>query len=239
MNCSSANEDRELLASVEGDPERLRDLTQEFLKLPSSHLSAVHEALQEGGWRNARNPRRYLKVVAIRIAEKTAPEGTWDKRLIPLSGRDTSQGKPVSEADFLDHLVPQGGIQRDHGVWKAKNDDYSEPYYEDELLDQVPNELKREELVVTPISDPDPSFSQPQYRGVITERLDWEKIATEAHLDQWMRRVLEYRLRGVSRDGALAEQESPANFKKLQAAWRRFHRRGLTQLKEVLNRKAA
>ena len=54
--------------------------------------------------------------------------------------------------------------------------------------------------------------------------------ASRAGLSPWEQRALDYRVRGISRDGALKQQSDETSRKALAAAYRRLNRRGLSEL---------
>jgi len=62
-------------------------LTKEFLRLPLDYVLAVQEAVRQGRWRRAKNPRAYLRKVATIEAVKTGlAEGKPDTRLVAIAG---------------------------------------------------------------------------------------------------------------------------------------------------------
>jgi hypothetical protein len=209
-------------------------LTQEFLGLPLDYVPAVQEAVRQGRWRQAKNSRGYVRKVATLEAVKLGiAEAKPDKRVIPIAGARSGYGEAISQEDFLDYLTPQGGTQKRHGVWHAVNDrDYEDRSTKERLLEQLPDDLKAEQVSLMPVSDGDEVW----YALASMLGLDWERIAAEANLDKWELVVLRCRLTGTSRERALAEQSSEAERNKVQAAWRRFDRKCKPKLRSVLCR---
>jgi hypothetical protein len=60
---------------------------------------------------------------------------------------------------------------------------------------------------------------------------NWEEIAARADLDDDERLVLKFKLRGISRERAISEEESEAEREKIAAAWQRFERMGARKLR--------
>jgi hypothetical protein len=225
--------------------------------LSAEFYPAVVKAIQQGRWRNAKNPRTYIKTVARREAFKEDLAAAANDPLVLLRNPSGADGFSVESS--LDHIsyvrdTPEA-VQGGDGVWRrgggAERDQY-ERYDEDEngnaislrgrLLAKVPNSLK---VLIKPSAEykrainrlnsstdewhihPEPSVS-----------VDMKKWAELAGFDEWEMRVLEYRLGEVSRDEAMAEQPDETSRKALQAAWRRYDRTGKQRLRETAEKKA-
>jgi hypothetical protein len=211
--------------------------TVEFLRLPLAYVPAVQEALRQGRWRQADWPAAYVKKVASHEAGKLGiADPKTDKRLISTADHVGSSGKVIPEADYIDYLKPQGGIQKQKGVWHAISDDYDydDSSLKERLLEQLPDDLKKEEFVARPIT----LGNDVGYLLESNLELSWDRIAAKAGLDEWETIVLRYRLAKVSRERAMAEQPTDIERNKLQAAWRRFDRSAMLKLREVLRASA-
>jgi hypothetical protein len=222
------------------------------LRMSPDDYVALREALGQGRWRNAKNPRTYLKTVARREANKERFAAVANDPLVLML--TTSDDDGVSVEGSLDHISyvrdTSEAVQGSDGVWRrggGAEERYNERYDEDEngnpislrgrLLAKVPKSL---------ITWVEPS---PEYKEAIEEfnastdewhlyaepsvHVDLEKWAELAGFDEWEMRVLRYRLREVSRDEALAEQSDEASRKALQVAWRRYDRTGKQRLKKT------
>ena len=70
------------------------------------------------------------------------------------------------------------------------------------------------------------------------ERLpDWPAWSQAAGLSDWEKKVVEYKMSGISRDEALATQPDEPSRKALQAAWKKLARTGLQRLRQAAPRK--
>ena len=196
----------------------------------------MQEALRQGRRKQAEDPKAYVKTVASRVAVKLGiADSKPDKRLISTARYVGGSGETISEADFIDHLNPQGRIQKRKGVWRAisQDYDYDDSSLKERLLERLPDDLKKEEFVVRPVTPGDGS----EYFLYSNVELARDRIAAEAGLDEWELIVLRYRLTKISRERAMVEQSTDDERKKLQAAWRRFGRRSIPKLHAVLSKR--
>jgi hypothetical protein len=226
-----------LEAAASTPPDQMNDQWAWLLRelgLPEDYFLAILEALKQGRWRTAADPKAYLKTVAKREA-----------RRLGLVYDDSSE--LLLEADDLEAAAYATSMSEplkgDDGVWRRREgweEDYLDPRshftnYGDFLRSQVPAELKT--VVKPPKSvkkrlDAINAKTPPDvyFRLLPRTVLAWESWAEKASLDEWERKVLRFHCEGVSRDRALAEQPDESSRKALQAAWRRFDRNGKQRL---------
>lgn len=70
--------------------------------------------------------------------------------------------------------------------------------------------------------------------AAIPERLpDWPAWSRAAGLSEWEKKVVEYKMSGISRNQALAAQPDEPSRKALQAAWKKLARTGLQRLRHA------
>ena len=216
------------------------------LRLGPQYFLAVREAVQQGRWRTAKNPKTYIKTVARREALKMGLVTEDSGNLVPI-GRTRSNGEEISGEEALEYLGHQydshDAAKSEDGIWRPGAGgarDVSDPRddhvsYRDWLVSAVPPAL----TVVEQPSD--------EYRAVLDEinestdevhfharplaRPNWREWAQSAGLDIWEKRVLGHKLAGTSRDIAMAAQPNEESRKALQAAWKRFDRTGMERLR--------
>jgi hypothetical protein len=202
------------------------------LGLPYEYLPAVVEAIAQGRWRTAKDPRSYVKVVARREARNMGlvPEPDDIVQLVNAP----NNGQPFSMEEMLDH-------------YSQLND---ERYRDDDYRDDERGAFSMQDLVsrgLAILREPsaewaaivgDINRSTDEYHIHLTPRYwpDWEKWAEAAGFDQWDRLVLDYKRRKISRDQAMAEQPDEASRKAVQAAWRKFDRTGMERLRAVIKK---
>jgi hypothetical protein len=63
---------------------------------------------------------------------------------------------------------------------------------------------------------------------------NWPEWARQAGVSDWEQKAIEYKLAGVGRDAALAEQPDEVSRRALQAGWKRLDRSGEARLRENL-----
>lgn len=222
------------------------------LRMPAEDYFALREAIRQGRWRNAKNPKAYIKTVARREALQEKVAAAADDPLVLMP--ETSDGTGISAEHSLDHISyvrdTSEAVQGADGIWRRGGGAeryYEEFYDEDEngnpislrgrLLARVPANLKS---LVEPSAE---------YRRAVEKvnaatdeyhlhvepfvRVDLRKWAELAGFDEWELKVLRYRLDEVSRDEALAKQPDEVSRKALQAAWRRYDRTGKQRLRQV------
>jgi hypothetical protein len=222
------------------------------LRMPADDYPALREALRQGRWRSAKNPKAYIKRVARLEAlhEKAAAVANDPLVLMP----STSEGEGFSVEHSLDHVSyvrdTSEAVQGSDGVWRrggGAEQYYNERYDEDEngnpislrgrLLAKVPESLITWVAPSAEYQEAVEAFNASTDEWHIharaSVRVDLEKWAELADFDEWEMRVLRYRLAEVSRDEALAEQPNDASRKAIQAAWRRYDRTGKQRLRQV------
>jgi hypothetical protein len=222
------------------------------LRMPADDYLALCEALRQGRWRNAENPKAYVKrVVRLEVLhEEVATDANDPLVLMPA----TSEGEGPSVEQSLDHISyvrdTSEAVQGSDGIWRrggGAEQHYNEHYDEDEdgnpislrgrLLAKVPESLitwiepsaEHKEAVEAFNA----STNEWHLHAKSTVHVDLEKWAELAGFDRWEMQVLRYRLGEVSRDEALAEQSNDVSRKAIQAAWRRYDRTGKQRLREV------
>jgi hypothetical protein len=219
---------------VEGQEGQWLWLVQEFLGLDGNYIPAVQRALQQGRWRNAKAPKAYVKTVAKREAIKM---GLVDNpiREMQLPEIRNPEGQCLSDGQVLDHLLYDDGPVKEGGKWKARTGSYDPNDYNEDGERITPRERLVGRLPIQLTKPNEISGAQPFERfGILmssSSAPDWTKIAKAADLDKGEEQVLEYKLRDISRDMALALQPSETKRKQLQAAWRRFDRNGMEKLR--------
>jgi hypothetical protein len=223
----------------------------EQLGLGPDHFLGIYEALQQGRWRMAKDPRAYIKTVAKRIVEKSELPTTGETALVFPSAIEV-EGEELGQEERLEYILneqksvdPTKGAD---GVWRSGpgwNRDYGNERnghasYRDFLVAKVPDDLRglqfpdKEELAE--IAGFNESTDEFHIYAQTVARPRWAAWAEAAGLDEWERRVLEYRVTGTSRERALAGQPDEASRKELQAAWRRFDRTGVRRLLRVIKK---
>jgi hypothetical protein len=227
-------------AAASNPPDELNDEWKwllEQLGLPTSFFPAVLEALTQGRWRQAKNPRAYLKTVARREAVKMGLTSDGPDEFITLTNNDidtVSYVRGVSEP-----IKGQDGIWRPGGGLDRDYDDPREEFgsYRDFLLSGVPKELRiaqpPSESLRRTVDEFNSRSSEHHVHLESTVRPNWSQWAEKAGLTEWERAVLSYRLQGISREKALSDQKTDADRHALQAAWKKFDRTGKDRLRET------
>lgn len=219
---------------------------------------AILEALRQGRWRTARDPRKYLRTVARWEAFKDQLANERRDNLVLMPS--TAEGGSASHEGTLDHIShlreTADAVKGSDGVWRrggGAERDYHGEFDEDEygrpvslrgrLLAKIPNSLK---VLVEP--PPEVERAVEAFNAAIDEHhihlqpgigIDVGQWAELAGLDDGEMQVLEYRMAGVSREKALAEQVDETSRKALQAAWKRFDRTGFRRLREFAEKSLA
>jgi hypothetical protein len=246
-----------LEAAFSSPPDEMEDewdwLMQE-LGFPYEHYEALVEAIKQGRWRQAKNPRAYVKTVAKREALKMglvqmAPDDT-----IPASAMKGPDGSKIPYEQAMEGLIHDSGtsdaMKGADGVWRpgGGRDDYDDPrrYYasfRDYLLSDVPDDLKistePSENYKALIEQINNSTNEYHIHLKPFVQTNWAKWADLAEFDEWEHAVLNCKATGKSREKALAEQADEESRKALQAAWKRFDRNGMTRLKEAIKKNPA
>jgi hypothetical protein len=218
------------------------------LRLGPQYFLAIREAVQQGRWRTAKNPKTYIKTVAKREALKMGLVNEDSGNLVPID-RTRSGGEKISGEEALEYLgheyETREAAKGEDGIWRAGaagERDSSDPLEEhDSYREWLASGMPRELAIVTPpseewkatVRDMNDSFEGLDLEARPSVRPDWNKWAAAAGLDEWEKRVLGYRLTGTSRERAIAMQTDEESRKTLQAAWKRFDRNGMKRLREA------
>lgn len=216
------------------------------LRLGPQYFLALREAVQQGRWRTAKNPKTYIKTVAKREAVKMGLVAEDGGDLVTI-GSSRNGGEKISGEEALEYLGHQydsrDAAKGEDGIWRAGAAGARDPgdpleehdSYREWLASGMPQEL----TVVTPPSEEwkatvremNHSFEGLDLEARPSVRPDWNKWAAAASLDEWEKRVLGYRLIGVGRRQAMAMETDEESQKALQAAWKRFDRNGMARLR--------
>jgi hypothetical protein len=217
----------------------------ERLGLPEDYFLAVLEAIRQGRWRNAKNPRTYVKTVAKREARKMGldyePDGVLELVAAPTNGAAFSMEAALDHCAYLGSTSE--AVKGDDGVWRpgGGSGDYDEIEDNEEDSDRVSfrdviakglAELKEPPAdLVRLVANLNAQTNEHHLEIRPSWDYKWDKWADLAGFDEWDRAVLSYKVSSVSRDCALAEQPDDPSRRALQAAWRKFGRTGLARLR--------
>jgi len=218
------------------------------LRLGPQYFLAIREAVQQGRWRTAKNPKTYIKTVAKREALKMGLVKEDSGNLVPV-GSSRSDGAKISGEEALEylghHYDSRDAAKGEDVIWRAGaagGRDSKDPVEEhDSYRDWLASEMPRELAIVTPPSEEwkatvremNASFEGLDLEARPTVRPDWNKWAAAAGLDEWEMKVLRCRLAGVGREQAMGLLPDEESRKALQAAWKRFDRNGMDWLREA------
>jgi hypothetical protein len=218
------------------------------LQLGPQYFLAIREAVQQGRWRAAKNPRAYIKTAAKREALKMGLVNEDSGNLAAVSGspRDGEEVSSEEALEYLGHHYDSRDVATgEDAIWRAAGAgerDPGDPIEEHESYREwLASSMPRELAIVTPpteewkatVREMNTSFEGLDLEARPSVRPDWNKWAAAAGLDKWEIRVLGYRLTGVGRRPALAMQTDEESRKALQAAWKRFDRNGMERLREA------
>jgi hypothetical protein len=218
------------------------------LRLGPQYFLAIREAVQQGRWRTAKNPKTYIKTVAKREALKMGLVTEDSGNLVPI-GSSGSNGEEISGEEALEYLGHEYDTREaakgEDGIWRAGAGGARDPgdpveeheSYREWLASGMPQEL----TVVTPPSEEwkatvremNNSFEGLDLEARPSVRPDWDKWAAAAGLDEWEMKVLRCRLAGLGREHAIGLLPDEESRKALQAAWKRFDRNGMDWLREA------
>jgi hypothetical protein len=212
------------------------------LGLPYEYFLAVREAIAQGRWREAKNPRAYVKTVAKREANKMCLLAEPANSL----GEETVTVRAEADADS-DYCPVEAAL--DHYAYLSESDGENDPRFLDNdghersfrdfVLSMGPKEFKRVEQpsrdIVNSVDELNAMVGDDHhYHADPVTRVDWESWAVQADFDEWDLAVFKYKLASTSRDKALSEQPDDVSRKALQAAWRKFDRGGVERLRAVI-----
>ncbi|MBZ5491167.1 MAG: hypothetical protein LAO76_09570 [Acidobacteriia bacterium] len=218
------------------------------LRLGPQYFLAIREAVLQGRWRTAKNPKTYIKTVAKREALKMGLVKEDSGNLVPV-GSSRSDGAKISGEEALEylghHYDSRDAAKGEDGIWRAGaagGRGWDDPVDEhDSYRDWLASEMPRELAIVTPPSEEwkatvremNDSFEGLDLDARPSVRPDWNKWAAAAGLDEWEMKVLRCRLAGMSREQAMRLLPDEESRKALQAAWKRFDRNGMDWLREA------
>jgi hypothetical protein len=201
---------------IEPDPE-WTTLVTEVLELPIAYFPAVQAALVQGRWRNAKNPKAYLRTVVRREIFSMGSEPDAKRRLRIPSHLRNEEGKPLSMEEYLDLAWSDTGPVKESGVWKARNP-MEEAIWVDEEDRVIPVVNGRPvSLDLLMLAD-----NGPDARLVV----NWDEVARRAGRDADETQILKLRAYGLTREfifTTLAQQDEDER-RRWQAAWRRLDR---------------
>jgi hypothetical protein len=227
------------------------------LDLNADYYLAIVEAIQQGRWRNAKDPRAYVKTVAKREALKMGLLETNSSNLVLISSLMPEEETIASEGEMLDTLLyrteSDEALKGEDGVWRqasGESDDSGEEWrFEFETfwhyrMSKLPDDLKE----TIPPSEGMLRFVE-SFNAVTpdisvgahdTIRVNWELWAKMAGFDEWEQKALLYSLAPqITGEKALADQPNETARKALQAAWKRLQRTGAQRLKRVVKIKSS
>lgn len=221
----------------------------EQLGLQPGFFLAVAEAIRQGRWRNAKNPRVYVKTVAKREALKmgllSEPADILELVHAP------SNGEPFSMEAMLNHYAELSStaesVKGADGVWRRGGGyDHESEYEEPENSSRISiGDLVAQGLaalqepsaeLVAVVNEINRRTDEHHFHVAPRWRPDWGKWMDAAGFDQWDRLVLDCKRRKISRNQIIAEQPDEQSRKSVQAAWRRFDRTGMDRLRAVIKK---
>ena len=208
-----------LLPGQDGGPDsQWTALVTGILELPIAYLPAVQTALHQGRWRNAKDPKAYIRRVALREARSMRsgcdPKST--SLAIPANLQN-DEGEALSLEEYIDFKCADLGVVKEGGKWKACDMPY-EPTFVDDEGREVPVVNGRpvpEDLLMLADDEPDAKLV-----------VNWLLVIERAGLDDEEGDILMMRTSGLSREAILRElaQGDDKERRKWQAAWRRLDR---------------
>ena len=189
------------------------------LRLGPQYFLAIREAVQQGRWRTAKNPKTYIKTVAKREALKMGLVKEDSGNLVTVGSSGVTARKyrarkrwntlgTTTRAAMLPKAKTQSG-----GPERQESGTPGDPLEEhDSYREWLASGMPRELAIVTPPSEEwkatvremNDSFEGLDLEARPSVRPDWNKWAAAAGLDEWEMKVLRCRLAGVSREQAMA-----------------------------------
>ena len=216
------------------------------LGLGPQYFLAIREAVQQGRWRTAKNPRTYIKTVAKREAVKMGLVNEGSGNLVSVGGIGID-GEEVSSEEALEylghHYDSRNAAKGEDAIWRAGaagERDCSDPAEEyDSYREWMAAGMPRELAIVTApteewkavVREMNHSFEGLDLEARPSVRPNWNKWAESAGLDEWEMKVLRCRLAGMSREQGMKLLPDEEARRALQAAWKRFERNGMERLR--------
>ena len=219
------------------------------LRLGPQYFLAVREAVQQGRWRTAKNPKTYLKTVARREARKMGLVDERSNDLVTIGGSESEEATSEEALEHLEHrYCSRSAAKGADGVWRTGGGEGvdlpgRDKSYRGRLMADVPDELtvveQPSEEYRAVLDQVNENNDEVHFHAQPVAKPDWRSWAEAAGLDPWEKRVLEYRLSGAGQRIAVASQPDEESRKALQAAWKRFERTGMERLRATAKIKLA
>ena len=183
------------------------------LGMGPEYFLAIYEAIQQGRWRAAENPRAYIKTVAKRQALKMGLLREQSDELVLVEGSEVD-GEEAGVEETLEFINYQQGsreaVKSANGVWRAGpgwKPDYEEPRsYREALRAAIPDELAEMEHPPKGLAEVVERINRSTDEFHIhlkpLKKPEWKKWAEAAGFDKWEQKVLKYRRNKTSRDKA-------------------------------------
>jgi hypothetical protein len=117
------------------------------LRVGPQYFLAIRAAVQQGRWRNAKNPKAYLKTVVKREALKMGLVDETSKDLVTIGGSRGEDETGEEALEYLEHRYSSRGAAKEaDGVWRAGGGGGVDllgrgKNYRDRLMADVPDEL--------------------------------------------------------------------------------------------------
>ena len=174
------------------------DAVMQLVGLPLNYQPAVAVALEQGRWRGAQAPIRYVKTVAKREARNLdLVEGHWSD---------------ATEAPLVGDLVEGAGELRG-GEFEDATENFA--FHQDDNYGPYDNYFDSR-LATKFLMDDCPDVSND---------IDWDQIADLGGCDDDEREVLIRRMSGATREGLLQHAATDQERRRLDSAWRRLTRK--------------
>src|SRR5438445_180134 len=171
------------------------------LRLGPQYFLAVREAVQQGRWRTAKNPKTYIKTVAKREARKMGLVDERSNDLVTIGGSEAEEATSEEALEHLEHrYCSRSAAKGADGVWRTGGGGGVDPLgrqksYRGQLMSGVPDELR---VIEQPSDEYRAALDQVNenndevhFHAKEQEKPDWRSWAEAAGLDPWEKRVLE------------------------------------------------
>jgi hypothetical protein len=217
------------------------------LGLPLHYFLALLEAIQQGRWRTAKNPRAYVKTVAKREAAKMGLDDKTPDGLVLIPTTPDPTGRAGSRLEVLASRIEGNTFLGDDGVWRGggfHDDQSDEARFFDTFRDYLMSDLPKDLISTRELSPESKAFlaelnsgsDGPYVSPAPLRSPNWGRWCAAAGFDAVETEVVMYRCSGVSRERSVAAQPDESSRKPLQAAWKRFDRNGGERLRAALKK---